>query len=116
MLVLKVTLLLQLIRVFTVHRSHVMYWLYRLILGINTVLYLFLIMFRIFACVPREKIWNPSIPGSCPNGLGIYLVSAVFNAVSDLVLLILPIAQVWKLQLSLRKKWGISAVFAGGIL
>ena len=82
----------------------------------TTIFYLFCIFFRAFECIPREKIWNPSIPGTCHDSHIELVVTAAFNAVNDLVILILPISSVWRLQMSTQRKIGISAVFATGLL
>ena len=93
--------------------------LYRVILVIIilTVLFYFsCIMFRSLACIPREKIWNPSIAGVCINSAAGVISSAVFNVISDFALFVIPISGIWGLQISTHKKWGISAVFATGLL
>lgn len=41
---------------------------------------------------------------------------AIFNILSDLYLLVLPLPAVWGLRLPTRKKVGISAIFLTGIM
>ncbi|MCJ1346583.1 hypothetical protein MMC31_004801, partial [Peltigera leucophlebia] len=43
-------------------------------------------------------------------------VQGIFNIVSDFYVLVLPLPVVWKLQLPLRKKIAVSAVFMTGLL
>lgn len=66
----------------------------------------------IFLCNPRAKILNPLLPGKCINIEMINVTTSVINTASDLMLLVLPIVCVWKLQMGLKQKLGVSAVFA----
>ena len=66
----------------------------------------------IFICSPRAKFWDPLLPGTCVNINAVNIITSVINAISDILLLVLPISCVWKLQMSSRKKLGVSAVFA----
>ena len=83
----------------------------------TVIFYLAVMLFRIFACMPREKIWNPEVPGTCIVNSDAQIVStAALNVLSDFVLLILPLARIWQLQIPTHKKWAISTVFATGLL
>lgn len=59
---------------------------------------------KIFECTPRSKIWNSAIPGRCVDLVMVLNVSGGFNAVSDLVILLLPVHAVSKLQMSNSKR------------
>lgn len=69
-------------------------------------------------CIPRhEESWIIALLSSrCHKAITMTYVQGVFNIVSDFYLLLLPIPVVWKLQLTLRKKIGISAIFMTGLL
>ena len=65
--------------------------------------YFVAIMFQIFLCTPREKIWNLLLEGGhCFNS------DALFQATG--------MRAVWKLQISIAKKLGVTAIFATGLL
>jgi hypothetical protein len=71
----------------------------------------------IFACNPREKIWNKfEQKGHCINYNAVILATGYFNIASDLAILLLPVRSVWKLQIPLRKKINISLLFGTGLL
>jgi hypothetical protein len=71
----------------------------------------------LFICSPREKIWNPYYEGGrCMNYNALVLASAVFNILSDLVILLLPVRAVCRLQITVRKKAAIVLLFATGLL
>ncbi|KAK5658468.1 hypothetical protein OQA88_1857 [Cercophora sp. LCS_1] len=68
----------------------------------------------IFICVPVEKLWYPDLPGRCIDQVGTWIANAVSTIVSDLAILILPIPQVWKLQLGRAAKIGVTIAFCLG--
>lgn len=68
----------------------------------------------IFICVPVQKLWYPDIPGRCINQVGTWIANALSTIISDLATLILPIPQVWKLQLKTTEKIAITCAFGLG--
>ncbi|KAG9231133.1 hypothetical protein BJ875DRAFT_129502 [Amylocarpus encephaloides] len=68
----------------------------------------------IFICVPVQKLWYPQLPGRCIDQVGTWIANAISTIVSDLATLILPIPQVWKLQLSKPEKIALTAAFGLG--
>lgn len=81
------------------------------------IFYLAVMLFTVFQCNPREKIWNKlETTGYCYNSGAIYKASGIFNVLSDFAILILPMPLVWRLQMSLRKKLMTTGVFAIGFL
>lgn len=58
----------------------------------------------------------PKKTGRCVDIESLILVAAIINVISDFTLLILPITAVWNLQMGTRQKFGVSAVFAAGVL
>jgi hypothetical protein len=69
-----------------------------------------------FICVPVEKLWHPDIDGRCVSELGVWLANASSTIVSDIIILLLPIPQVWNLQLKKYEKIGLTLVFSLGFL
>lgn len=65
-----------------------------------------------FQCTPVEAIWNRSITGECLNLNAIGYSGAVLSVVEDLVLIVLPISELRKLQISGRKRIGVGLMFA----
>lgn len=83
---------------------------------VNSAFYVAAFFLEIFACAPRAKIFNPLLPGTCLDAAVGDLVAAVFNFVSDVLMLLLPLYAIWKLDIVLKTKVGICAVFATGAL
>lgn len=84
-------------------------------LGQRGRLFIIMILF-ILACEPRAKIWDPTVPGKCNNVLAILIFSGSWNVFSDLAILLLPLYVIWRLQLPVKRKLGVSVVFAAGTL
>ena len=82
----------------------------------STLYYLTGILIEIFQCTPREKIWNPAVEGSCVDNNASVTVSGAFNLVLDLIMFMLPIYAIWRLKIAIKRKLGICAAFATGLL
>lgn len=115
MCLIKLAILIQLASLFAPVKCR-MYWVICALSALTIMFYLASMIFRILQCIPREKIWNPSVAGTCIDSTAGILSSAIVNTISDFILLILPLNRIWRLQMPQRKKWQVSAVFATGLL
>lgn len=79
------------------------------IMWVITVTFLF-----VFICVPVQKLWYPDLPGHCINQVGTWIANATSTIVTDLAILILPIPQIWKLQLKRSEKIALTVIFSLG--
>ncbi|KAI0907637.1 hypothetical protein F4823DRAFT_641220 [Ustulina deusta] len=70
---------------------------------------------KIWECIPRAKIWDPTIPGTCINTPMLLNVSGLFNTVTDLIILLLPFKAVWRMNMNLKKKTMVVLVFTFGL-
>ncbi|GKT97107.1 integral membrane protein [Colletotrichum tofieldiae] len=69
----------------------------------------------IFQCTPISSTWDRSIPNrKCLNVTAIGYAGAVFSIAEDLVILALPIPELLKLQLNIRKKIALGFMFSLG--
>ena len=112
----KTAILLQLKEIFVPLSRTPRWWLISGLIILNTVYFTINMFFEIFACVPRESIWNPSVPGRCINLGLLFITSAAINLGEDIIILVLPISWILKLQVNLRRRIGISVVYATGVL
>jgi hypothetical protein len=81
-------------------------------MSVCAVFYTITTLLTILACTPREKIWNKLyVGGHCMNYRAIIMSTAIFNIISDLAILLLPVQAVWKLQIPIRRKVAISLLF-----
>lgn len=70
----------------------------------------------IFRCIPITDIWSAHPTGRCINFSRWAVSTAVLNVLSDLAVLVMPMPLIWKLQLPMHKKIGVSIAFSlGGI-
>ncbi|KAI1653020.1 hypothetical protein F4813DRAFT_376315 [Daldinia decipiens] len=91
-------------------------WSCYALIGLNVMLLIAIPIALSLICFPYEKIWDLTLPGTCSNQFLIGLASASINLFIDVIMLILPQRVIWTLQLSLKKKLGVSFFFSLGIL
>ena len=72
------------------------------------------ILVAIFQCVPIRASWDTSIHGTCLNLGDQFFVGGITNALIDVIILILPVPLVWRLQVSVTKRWLIFGTFTLG--
>ena len=68
----------------------------------------------LFTCTPIRKSLDRRIPGLCLNRQANFLEAALPNILTDLILLLLPMAMLWPIQTTLSRKIGLIGVFAAG--
>lgn len=75
------------------------------------------IMFAaIFPCKPVESAWNIMIPGECIDRPALYQATAILGAITDIMVLAVPIPVVATLQIARKQKIALIAAFSiGGI-
>lgn len=112
----KVSILVQFMRIFVPRHQGMIYWIIQFVIWTNVGFYLATTLALTFQCTPREKIWHPYIPGRCINIDVQIVTSGSWNIVSDISILVLPLHCIWLLQIPIKRKLGVSAVFATGLL
>ncbi|KAE8365073.1 hypothetical protein BDV27DRAFT_144772 [Aspergillus caelatus] len=108
----KVCLLWIMTRVFHPFRKAVIF-IY-LFLGLMLAYYVPALIVKICICIPISKFWAPATPGRCLDQSKITLADAVISVVSDLIVLIIPLALVSTLHLPTRKKVRVIALLSAG--
>lgn len=68
----------------------------------------------IFICVPVQKLWYADLPGHCVNQVGTWIANASSTILTDVVILVLPVPQIWKLNLRKADKIGLTVAFSLG--
>ena len=68
----------------------------------------------IFQCKPIRGGWDHSIPATCVGPNSFRLSNALLNIVTDVIILTLPIPNVWGLQMSVKQKYIVSGLFLLG--
>ncbi|TVY15619.1 hypothetical protein LARI1_G005456 [Lachnellula arida] len=112
----KLSICLQLQHIFIPDHNTKRFWCLQVFIWINTSWFIACFFISIFQCNPRERIWNPTVKGTCLNYQKYILVTAIFNCTSDVLMLFFPLFSVWNLRMSMKRKIGISAIFLVGLL
>ncbi|ORY19191.1 hypothetical protein BCR34DRAFT_207628 [Clohesyomyces aquaticus] len=107
----KLAVLLQIQRIFTVHKKTFIYWAALILIAANFITYITIFFIFIFACHPREKIWMSHIAGQCLDVNGAIIATGAMNLVSDITILFLPLIGIMDLQMPSKRKIGVAAVF-----
>lgn len=112
----KLSVLLLYLRIFVITPGTKTYYIIHFIIWFNMLFYLANVTVEIWACVPRRKIWQPTLPGHCLNNDAVLITGGVVNVVTDWTILSIPFFLIGRLQMPLLKKIGVLAVFATGFL
>lgn len=68
-------------------------------------------------CIPLKGVWDHRVETKCiPNTVLLWYFNGVFNIVTDVAILILPLPILWKLQLPRSHKFLLLFIFMLGFL
>ncbi len=112
----KLSILFLFMKVFVPVREGLVYWTNLLLIYLNAAFYIGGAVALICQCIPRAKISNPLVPGHCTNVYLSFMLSGVWNVLSDFFILVFPMWAIWHLHMPLKRKLGITIVFAAGAL
>jgi hypothetical protein len=80
-----------------------------------TLFYVGSFFWLIFKCQPIAKSWNPFLEGTCADEFVPGGETGIFNVISDVYILLLPIPMIWKLQTDVKRKVQLLTVFSVGL-
>ncbi|KAI6796498.1 hypothetical protein KC327_g16593 [Hortaea werneckii] len=67
-------------------------------------------------CLPMSTYWDPTVEGTCININDFFYSTNIFTIITDIMIIGLPIATLWKLNCPRAQKYGIMLAFLlGGI-
>ena len=109
--------MLQFIEIFVpIRRTGTFYWICLILIIVNFVFYFISFFLEVFSCNPVEKYHKPWVKGTCMNYNVLNVVASSVNAVSDIIILVLPQVRIWNLQMPLSRRIAVSAVFLVGVM
>ncbi|RYP01506.1 hypothetical protein DL764_006201 [Monosporascus ibericus] len=112
----KAAILLEWMRIFVPRDTRgAFYWISHALLWTNVVFYITMMISGSLSCTPFERLWDPTVPGTCRNRQAYDVATGSFSLVSDIFILLLPQRVIWKLRLRRQKKIGIAVIFAVGL-
>ncbi|KAK3382593.1 hypothetical protein B0T24DRAFT_645274 [Lasiosphaeria ovina] len=114
---LKVAILLEWTQMFVPRGTrNAFWWTCWALIGVQVLFGIAAVVALNLVCVPYRAIYDFTVPGKCYNKHTVDLASASVHLLTDVIMLVLPQRVIWGLQLSLRKKLGVSVVFSLGLL
>jgi len=116
MLSTKVAILLLYRRIFSPHRVVILDLSIRLFIVLLCTFYLATNSVKIWEYIPRQRIWDKSVPGRCVNVGALLNASGVFNTLTDIIILLMPVKAVWNLKTTYKNKIIIVLVFTVGFM
>ena len=112
----KLSILLMYRRLFDTARTGKTHYLILILIWANFAFYFPYLGATVFQCVPRDRIWDPTVKGGCINLLAAFIAASAINVVSDWSILLLPLYLISKLKIATKRKIGVLAIFAVGLL
>lgn len=85
-------------------------------MGVVVAFWTGLILTGFLICRPLAFNWDKMLDGHCGSTVGEEIGFAAVNMVIDAVIVFLPTSVVWRLQMPVRKKIGISCMFGLGLV
>ncbi|RMZ67363.1 integral membrane [Pyrenophora seminiperda CCB06] len=110
----KATVFLQVKKIFTTKQRGAVYWVIMVSLVANAVAYMSLLFIYVFNCWPLAKRLNPDLPGHCIDWQSSVIAIGAVNLLSDIEAFVVPAWAIWQLQMNIKKKLEVFAVFAVG--
>lgn len=68
----------------------------------------------ILVCMPVQRFWDPHVHGGCIALKPLWYANAGWNALTDVVIAVLPLPIFHKLQVPAKQRMGLMCVFALG--
>ncbi|KAJ5109568.1 hypothetical protein N7532_002213 [Penicillium argentinense] len=112
-LLVKTSLIYTLIRLWSPYRAKVvsLYIFLTILCGYYTIIFLV----KVFTCNPIHLFWQTdNHDGTCLNRAAIIIADSVISVVTDLAILIFPIALTWTLHMPVSKKVHVIAILGAG--
>ena len=103
--------------IFTPSKSGVIYWAIHALIWGNLAAHGSAMIAFIVECIPEEKIWNPLYHGGhCINRIDVLVATGAINVASDILIFLLPLWAILQLHMAPKRKLGVTAVFATGVM
>ncbi|KAI2794928.1 hypothetical protein POX_a01529 [Penicillium oxalicum] len=111
----KIALLAILTRIFSPYRGKV--WFIYILLACLCTYYTIALVIKIRMCHPIPLYWlgdEEQLKGACFDQQAAFLADSVISAVSDLIILVLPLPLTWSLQMSRNRKLRVIGLLSAG--
>lgn len=85
-------------------------------MGVSTVYFISVVVEGFALCSPVQFNWDKSIDGECYNQNTAYLAAGIMNLIVDVIIVILPMPQLFRLKMPFARRLGIASMFGLGAL
>lgn len=112
----KVSILLLFLRIFVPPRTpkNTIYYVIWFVIWFNVLYCIALVLTVLLQCVGQPK--SKAAKHTCIKTYYLVISASTINAISDIVMLIIPLVAVWDLHMPIQRKLALSVVFAVGML
>ncbi|KAH7084021.1 hypothetical protein FB567DRAFT_551017 [Paraphoma chrysanthemicola] len=107
----KASLIFLYLQIFQGHRFRIACYTVLAYIGLSALIIQFL---TIFSCLPIESFWNRDIKGKCLNVTAIGYANSANAILQDLIILILPMPNLFRLKMKKWRKIVVAVMFAVG--
>lgn len=85
---------------------------------VNCLFYIASAIAHLVLCIPRPSDgWtSPRYAARCNKSRVLDIIVGIFGLISDLYIFILPLPVLWRLQMPLKRKLGVMAIFLTGLM
>ena len=113
MAVAKISTLLLFARIFPGPKFKRILWAVGLFISTYSAIIIVTVMFQ---CRPIKRVWNPTVEAECIDINATWNVLCSLTVLTDILLLCLPLPQLWKLQMRRETKLQVIGIFSIGSL
>ena len=85
-------------------------------MGLSVAFMLMAILINFLICTPVALNWDDFVQGHCGNQRTTYFSTGIINFLIDDGIVVLPMPLVWRLQMPVAKRVGVSAMFGIGAM
>ncbi|KAF2264979.1 hypothetical protein CC78DRAFT_616364 [Lojkania enalia] len=116
-LLIKIAMLIQVLRVFVPRGSQSKtYYIVHFLIWSTSLYYVINFFAMVFTCNPIHKAWEPWVEGKCLNMSAIAITTGVINLLGDVTILAVCQRVIWKVvKIDRKQRVQLSAVFLAGI-
>lgn len=109
----KASIILLYIRIFPSQRFRAVATCGLVFIALHAIAFFFAVAFQ---CSPVRSVWNRELSGSCINLQALIYSGAGFSIFEDFAIMVLPVVELKRLNLGLRKRIALGFMFALGSL
>lgn len=110
----KLTILFMFLRIFCPQPRSFIWWSVWTLAVLSTAFYTAITVAKIFQCTPHQRIWDRNARGRCIRSAMMINTSGLFNTLSDVGILLIPVKPIWRLKMSVRKRAGAYLILTLG--